>query len=87
VRRTNPTTIPIREQIIEDEVSGITIIVELTGAGTGRLRILGDVPFGNRDFTFDADGQHIGTATSVHSGERSWMRIVNATRPFAPRAS
>ena len=65
----------LREQIIEDEVSGLTIMVELTKSGEGRLRILGDLSFGNRDFAFDPDGRLVGTGTSIHGCRRpSWVR-------------
>ena len=73
----NGGAILLREQIIEDEVSGLTIMIELTKSGEGRLRILGDLPYGNRDFAFDPGGRLVGTGTSVTNCRRpSWIESV-----------
>ena len=70
-------TIQLREQIIEDEVSGLTFMIERTPSGEGRIRVLGDLPLGNRDFAFDQDGRLVGTGTSAHNCRRpSWIKPV-----------
>ena len=38
----------IKEQIIEDHVTGVTLQFEVVRGGTARLRIFGRFPFGNR---------------------------------------
>ena len=55
----------IQEQIIEDAVTGLTLQFEVVPDGTCRLRIYGDLPFGNRDLAFDAEGKMTGTGTAV----------------------
>ena len=72
-------TVLLREQIIDDaDVSGITIMIERTPSGEGRLRITGELPFGGRDFAFDADGQLAGTGTSMHACRRpTWLQSVD----------
>jgi len=65
----------IKEQIIEDEVTGLTIQIEKAPDGESRVRIYGDLPFGNRDFSFDADGELVGTGTATGVCPRpSWIR-------------
>jgi hypothetical protein len=73
----NGESIVLREQIIEDEVTNLTLMIERTPSGEGRIRILGDLPFGNRDFAFDSEGRLVGTGTGVHNCRRpSWVRAV-----------
>jgi hypothetical protein len=59
----------IKEQIVED-ASGLTLqfeVVEGT-AGKFRLRVFGDnVPFGNREILFGANGAHVGGGTFTGS--------------------
>jgi hypothetical protein len=47
-----PKTLKIKEQIINDPVTGLILIFRLTPKGKEpRLHIIGDIlPFGNRDF-------------------------------------
>ena len=67
----------IREQIIDDPVSGLTLQFEARDDGTTRLLLCGNLPFGNRDFVFDADGQEAGAGTSTAGACRpSWLREV-----------
>lgn len=52
----------VRQQIVEDPVSQLTIQFEVVPDSTARfrLRIFGDLPFGNREFIFDSEGHHAG---------------------------
>lgn len=60
----NAKTVKIKEQLINDPVTGLTLIFRVTSVGEGRLHIIGDcLPFGNRDFMFDVDGVEAGTGT------------------------
>jgi hypothetical protein len=69
----------IREQIIEDSVTGLTIQFEYrpeTDAPV-RLRIVGALPHGSREILFDADGNEAGAGTAVSDSCRpSWLREV-----------
>lgn len=76
----NGLAISLREQIIEDIVSGLTITIERTPDGEGRIRIRGDIPFHNRDFAFSQDGQLVGTGTGLCThctGPASWLRLAD----------
>lgn len=55
----------VKEQIIEDPASGLTIQFEVMPSSTARfrLRIFGDLPFGNREILFDCEGQEAGSGT------------------------
>jgi hypothetical protein len=67
----------IREQIIEDAASGLTLQFECCKDGTSRLRIYGDLPFGNREIFFDVEGKEGGAGTALASLCRpSWLREV-----------
>ena len=67
----------IREQIIEDPVSGLTLQFELRDDGSTQLRIVGNIPFGNRDFVFDDTGAEVGAGVSVAGTCRpTWIREV-----------
>ena len=69
----------IKEQIIEDEASGLTLQFERSDDGTCRLRIYGDLPFGNREIYFDAEGEEGGAGTALVGLCRpSWLREVKA---------
>ena len=54
----------VREQIVEDAASGLTIQFEVYPDGSPRLRIFGDcIPFGNREIVFDSNGEEAGAGT------------------------
>lgn len=58
----------IKEQIIEDAVTGLTLqFVKYDGKNRGcRLTIFGEnLPFGNRDIFFDSNGEDAGSGTHV----------------------
>ncbi len=76
----NGESIRLREQIIEDEVSGLTIQIERTPNGEGRVRLFGNIPFRHRDFAFDRDGRLVGTGTgtcSTCASPTSWLKVVD----------
>ncbi len=61
-------TLSIKEQVINDLATGLTIFLRVTPDGEARIEISGDIlPFGNRSLQFDVDGRLAGTGTSVGS--------------------
>ena len=59
-------TLRIKEQMINDLVTGLTVILRVTPSGEARIEISGDIlPFGDRSLQFDVDGRLVGTGTSV----------------------
>lgn len=70
----------IKEQIIDDLVTGLTIQFETVDDGTARLRIFGNVlPLGNREIIFDKDGEETATGTAMTAPCRaSWLKEVTA---------
>ena len=59
-------TLRIKEQMINDLVTGLTVILRVTPGGEARIEISGDIlPFGDRSLQFDVDGRLVGTGTSV----------------------
>lgn len=65
--KTNAKTLSIKEQIINDMVTELTLIFSVTPNGEARLQLLGDnLPFGNRDFQFDKNGRLAGTGTGLN---------------------
>lgn len=68
----------VREQIVEDPASGLTIQFEVMPDGEPRLRIFGNaLPFGNREIVFDANGIEAGGGT-VTAGlcKPSWLEFL-----------
>ena len=69
----------IREQIIEDPVSGLTLqFIHMPGSDAPyRLHIFGLLPFGTREILFDADGKESGAGTALTDSCRpNWIREV-----------
>jgi hypothetical protein len=69
----------IREQIIEDPVSGLTLQFVLAPDSTAPVRLIisGDLPFGNREILFDRNGVEAGAGTAVAGSCRpSWLKKV-----------
>ncbi len=65
--RTNAKTLSIKEQVINDSVTGLTLIFRVTPSCEANLHILGDdLPFGNRDFQFDKGGKLVGTGAGLN---------------------
>jgi hypothetical protein len=69
----------VLEQIIEDPPSGLTfqfIAMPETDAPV-RLRIYGDIPFGNREILFDRNGAEAGSGTVIGGAcPPSWLKDV-----------
>ncbi len=70
----------IREQIINDLVTGLTLQFEAISDGTTRLRIYGDsLPLGNREIIFDKEGKESASGTALtDSCHATWLKEVTA---------
>lgn len=69
----------IREQIITDKVSGLTFQFALVPGSDApiRLRVYGDLPFGNREILFNQAGEEAGSGTALQGACRaSWLKEV-----------
>ena len=54
----------IKEQVVEDSATGLTIEFKAREDGKFRLCLSGSIlPLGNREIQFDKDGQHVGAGT------------------------
>ena len=57
-------TVNIKEQVIEDLASGLTIEFKAREDGEIRMVLRGStLPFSNREIQFDKDGQYVGAGT------------------------
>ncbi len=67
----------VREQIVEDDASGLILQFECANGRT-RLLIAGSaLPFGNREILFDEEGREAAAGTAVGSFRRpSWLTKV-----------
>jgi len=67
----------IREQIIQDEASGLILQFECEN-GKSRLVIAGKaLPFGNREILFDSEGREAAAGTLLGEFRRpSWLKPV-----------
>ena len=67
----------IREQIVEDQASGLILQFECENGKT-RLVIAGrSLPFGNREILFDLDGREAAAGTLMGEYRRpSWLKAV-----------
>jgi hypothetical protein len=74
----------LREQIIEDAVSGLTIKIVAAPDGTPRLMIHGGLACGKREFIFDPTGNFAGAALRqlCCSGESLQMEPVTKAAWF-----
>lgn len=81
VAKPDGTMCAIREQIIEDQASGLTIQFEsMPGSDAPvRMRIFADnLPYGNREILFDQDGREAGAGTFLAGLCRpTWLTEVN----------
>lgn len=69
----------VKEQIIEDLPSGLTFqFVHMPDSDAPyRLRITGDLPFGNREILFGKNGEEAGSGTAlVDACPATWIREV-----------
>ena len=68
----------IKEQIIDDVLTGLTLQFDALPDGTYRLRISGEIPFGNRDWIFNSQGEEAGGGTGLACTPRSdWLSLVD----------
>jgi len=68
----------IKEQIIEDGVTGLTLQFDALSDGTTRLNIIGDLEMGNRSFIFNKQGEEAGAGTALGGTPRpSWLKDVS----------
>jgi len=74
----NGATCSIKEQIIEDRASGLTLLFECE-RGRTRMVIAGkSLPYGNREILFDEQGKEAGAGTLVGNFRRpSWLKGVD----------
>ena len=73
----NGEQIIIREQIVKDLPSGLTLVFERMPSGLCKLSIFGDLPYGNREIIFDEDGVEAGGGTCLGNCRPSWLREVS----------
>lgn len=68
----------VREQIVEDEASGLILQFECANGRT-RLVIAGEsLPFGNREILFDDQGREAAAGTLLGGFRRpSWLKKVD----------
>lgn len=74
--RPNAREWTIREQIIEDPVTGLTIQFETVPDDADspyRLRIFGAGKFGNRELLFGPSGQRTGSGTFLGLCKPTWL--------------
>lgn len=77
----NAEMFSVKEQIIEDPISGLTFqFVYIEGSDAPfRLKIYGDLPNGNREILFDKNGDEAGAGTLfAKSCAPSWLRSVTS---------
>ncbi|MEX1231393.1 MAG: hypothetical protein WEB58_14195 [Planctomycetaceae bacterium] len=66
----------VAEQIIEDPVSGLTFQFEIVPGSSARyrLRVFGDIPFGNREIVFDEFGEYAGGGSFLRGHSKpTWL--------------
>lgn len=66
-------TITIREQIIEDLPSGLTLVFEKMSNGLSKLKIFGNLPLGSREIIFDEEGREAGGGTCLTACRPTWL--------------
>ena len=68
----------IKEQIIEDPASGLTLQFEVLPDGRSQLRVFGNsLPFGNREILFDHSGEEAAGGTFVGRCQPAWITSVS----------
>jgi hypothetical protein len=73
----NGTLCSIKEQIVEDLASGLTLQFECNGGRTRLVIAGGALPFGNREIIFDMEGREAAAGTLVGEFRRpSWLKEV-----------
>ena len=71
----------IKEQILEDPASGLTLQFERVDSDSDapfHLRIFGDLPYGNREIQFTVDGKEAGAGTLLTGCHKpAWLTDVD----------
>lgn len=69
----------IKEQIVEDLATGLTFQFSYMPETDApfRLKIFGDLPYGNREILFDREGNEAGSGTLIaRTCPPSWIKAV-----------
>ena len=69
----------IKEQIIVDDVSGLTLQFVRSSAEDAPMRLIvrGALPYGSREFLFTPDGEEAGAGVSLRdSSKANWLKPV-----------
>ena len=67
----------IKEQIIDDPVSEVTLQFCVDANGYTKLIVLGDFPMGNREYLFYPDGSYMGAGTQLaQCPAPNWLTVV-----------
>lgn len=73
----NGSKCAIREQIVEDPASGLTLLFECNDGRTRLVIASKSLPLGNREIVFDEDGREAAAGTLVGDFRRpSWLKGV-----------
>ncbi|HEX9751337.1 MAG TPA: hypothetical protein VGB22_08660 [candidate division Zixibacteria bacterium] len=67
----------VKEQIINDDATGLSFQFEVASDGKPRLMVYGELPFGNRELLFDEDGAEAGAGTCT-TGPccAMWIKVI-----------
>ncbi len=68
----------VKEQIIEDPVTGLTFQFEVMPDGEFKLRVFGAcLPLGNREFNFDEQSKWVGSGTFTGHCRPIWLQEID----------
>lgn len=63
----------VKEQIVEDELSGLTFQFEIRPDGRPQILIFGAaLPYGNREILFDENGVEAAAGTTTRACRAAW---------------
>ena len=67
----------VKEQIVEDPVSGLTFQFEVVPDGEVKLKIFGEsLPMGNREISFTENGKQVGAGTFTGLCRPAWLQEI-----------
>jgi hypothetical protein len=74
----NGRLLAIREQIVYDRASGLTLQFELREDGVGAMRVFGPLPHGDLEMVFDHSGavRSLAPVPAEASSRPSWLKSV-----------
>lgn len=73
----NGANCTIREQIVDDHATGLTLLFECENGRTRLVIASESLPYGNREILFDEDGKEVGAGTLLGKFRRpSWLKSV-----------